>query len=76
MGLVWSGYMDTMWNDTCQTLWQLNFRGCFRAFCARVETHNFGFVSAELHPRLFTPKSDICLSSSRASVEIRHRSST
>ena len=47
--------MDKMWNDTGKRLWPLTFRGRFRAFCACVETYNFGFVSAELYPCLSTP---------------------
>ena len=68
MGLVRSGYMDRMRNDTGQRVRPLTSRGRFRVFRTCVlsrsfsrisdlcmETHNFGFVSAELHPRLFTP---------------------
>ena len=60
MGLVWSGYMERMWNGTGQRVRPLVFRGRFRASWACVvshdfKTHEFSFVSVELHPRLFSP---------------------
>ena len=55
MGLVWSGYMERMWNGAGQRVWPSIFRGRFRAFRACVVSHDFSFVSIKLHPCLFTP---------------------
>ena len=56
MGLVWSGYMNRMWNGNGQRVRPLIFSWSFSrilGLCGLMETNDFSFVSVELHPRLF-----------------------
>jgi len=60
VGLVWSGYMERIWNGAGERVRPSVFRGRFHVFQTCVvshgfKTHDISFVSTELHPRLFTP---------------------
>jgi len=71
VGLVWSGYMESIWNGVGQRVrpsvfWTVCFSWLFSrisSLCGFAhsifglvwKTHDFSFVSIELHPRLFAP---------------------